>query len=128
MSWLSAPLAARAALDWEEAASLPLCLLHQGMQYRRILDRQFALRGLSASPPVIADSYISLLSMVHAGDYAAIVPDGYAALLRGVDWCRFLPLDPPAETRRVGLVVVNRDPLGAMARAGLSAAQSIAVM
>ena len=123
-----APLAARAALDWEEAASLPLCLLHQGMQYRRILDRQFALRGLSASPPVIADSYISLLSMVHAGDYAAIVPDGYAALLRGVDWCRFLPLDPPAETRRVGLVVVNRDPLGAMARAGLSAAQSIAVM
>jgi DNA-binding transcriptional LysR family regulator len=57
----------RASIGWEEAASLPLCLLHQGMQYRRILDRQFALRSLSVRPAVIADSYISVFSLVRSG-------------------------------------------------------------
>lgn len=113
------------AIGWEQVATLPLCLLHQGMQYRRILDREFAQRGLSVSPAVIADSYISVLSLVRSGEFVSIVPDGYARLLEGVDWCRFLPMMPQADTRRVGLVVVNRDPLGTMARAGLSIAQQL---
>lgn len=113
------------SIGWDEAAALPLCLLHQGMQYRRILDREFAQRGLSVSPAVIADSYISVLAMVRSGQFVSIVPDSYARLLEGVDWCRFLALEPQAELRRVGLVVVNRDPLGTMARAGLSTAQNL---
>jgi DNA-binding transcriptional LysR family regulator len=115
----------RAAIGWEEAAALPLCLLHQGMQYRRILDRQFALHGLSVNPAAIADSYISVFSLVRSGEFVSIVPDGYARLMEGLDWCRFLPLEPSASLRRVGLVVVNRDPLGSMARAGLTVAQQL---
>ncbi len=115
----------RASIGWEEAASLPLCLLHQGMQYRRILDRQFAQRGLSVSPAAIADSYISVFSLVRSGEFVSIVPDGYARLMQGMDWCSFLTLEPAADLRRVGLVVVNRDPLGSMARAGLTAAQQL---
>jgi DNA-binding transcriptional LysR family regulator len=111
--------------SWTEAATLPLCLLHQGMQYRRILDRQFAERGLSVNPAVTADSYISLFSLVRSGHFLSIVPDGYARMMHGIDWCHFLPLSPAAVTRRVGLVVVNRDPLGTMARAGLTAAQQL---
>ncbi len=113
----------RDTIGWEEAAALPLCLLHQGMQYRRILDREFAQRGLSVSPAIIADSYISVFSLVRSGAYMSIVPDGYARLMHGLDWCRFLTVEPAADLRRVGLVVVNRDPLGTMARAGLTAAQ-----
>jgi DNA-binding transcriptional LysR family regulator len=113
----------RTSIAWEEAAELPLCLLHQGMQYRRILDREFAQRGLSVNPAVIADSYISVFSLVRSGAFVSIVPDGYARLMQGMDWCRFLPVEPAAALRRVGLVVVNRDPLGSMARAGLTAAQ-----
>lgn len=113
------------SMSWEELAAQPLCLLHQGMQYRRILDRQFAQRGLSLSPLATADNYISLLSLVRSGHFISVVPDGYARLMAGVDWCRFIPIEPAAQLRRLGLVVVNRDPLGAMARAGLNVAQQL---
>jgi DNA-binding transcriptional LysR family regulator len=115
----------RRSIGWAEVSAQPLCLLHQGMQYRRILDRQFALHGLSANPAVVADSYISVFSLVRSGGYVSIVPDGYARLMQGMDWCTFLDLEPEAELRRVGLVVVSRDPLGTMARAGLTIAQQL---
>ncbi len=118
-------LGERASVGWDELAALPLCLLHQGMQYRRMLDRQFAIHGLSANPVVTADNYVSLFSLVRSGDFVSIVPDVYAGLLDGLEWCRFLPIAPTSELRRLGLVVVNRDPLGAMARAGVSAAQQL---
>jgi DNA-binding transcriptional LysR family regulator len=115
----------RETISWREIAALPLCLLHQGMQYRRILDRQFAIHGLSVSPAVTADSYITVFSLVRSGAFVSIVPDGYARLMQGMDWCRFLPIEPVADVRRVGLVVVNRDPLGSMGRAGMMAAQQL---
>ncbi len=113
------------AVGWDALAAMPLCLLHQGMQYRRILDREFARHGLSASPQAIADNYVSMYSLVRSGGFVSIVPDAYAALMAGLDWCRSIPIIPRAESRRLGLVVVNRNPLGAMARAGLSAAQQL---
>jgi DNA-binding transcriptional LysR family regulator len=122
-----AGLDAMDAVSWEALAGMPLCLLHQGMQNRRILDRQFAQHGLSVNPLAIADNYFSLFSLVHSGKFASIVPDAYAGLMAGLDWCRFVPIEPAAETRRMGLVVVNRDPLGPMARAGLNVAQELNV-
>lgn len=113
------------SIGWSKLAAMPLCLLHQGMQYRRMLDRQFAQHGLSANPVAIADNYVSLFSLVRSGDFVSIVPDIYGGLMAGLDWCRFVPITPAAELRRLGLVVVNRDPLGAMARAGLTAAQQL---
>lgn len=115
------------AIAWDQAARARLCLLHQGMQFRRILDREFARRGLSASPAAIADSYVTLLSLVQTGQFVSIVPAAYAGLLAGVDWCRFVPLAEAAAPRRIGLVVVNRDPLGPLARAALEAAQPLAL-
>lgn len=114
-----------AAVEWGEAATAELCLLHQGMQFRRILDRQFADRGLAVTPRAIADSYVSLLSLVRSGGFVSILPAAYAGLMAGLDWCRFLPFADPAPVRRIGLVVVRRDPLGPMARAGLVAAQGL---
>jgi hypothetical protein len=43
--------------------------------------------------------------------------------MAGLEWAQFLPFDAPEEARRVGLVVVNRDPMGPMARAALAAAR-----
>lgn len=116
---------ARDSVSWAEVASQPLCLLHQGMQYRRILDREFAARGLSVAPRVTGDSHITMLALIRSGAYATIVPDIYGGLMAGLDWCRFLPITPEAERRRIGLVVINRDPLGIMARLGLGAAQEL---
>ena len=118
----------RKSVSWKEVAELNLCLLHQGMQYRRILDREFAQRGLSVSPSATADSHIAMMSMVYSGEFATIVPDAYARLMTGLDWCRFLEFDEAAETRRIGLVVVSHDPLGNMARTALATAQEIGPM
>jgi DNA-binding transcriptional LysR family regulator len=113
----------RAAISWQEACAVNLCLLHQGMQYRRILDERLAARGIAVSPRATADSHFALFAMVHSGAFATIVPDGYARLMAGVEWARFVPFDAAEEARRVGLVVVNRDPMGPMARAALAAAR-----
>lgn len=119
------PFETAESLGWQAVSALPLCLLHQGMQYRRILDAQFARHGLSVSPRSIADNYVSLFSLVRSGHFVSIVPDAYAGLMEGVEWCRFVPIEPEAPLRRLGLVVVNRDPLGSMARAGLTTAQQL---
>ena len=76
-----------------------------------------------SSPRATADSHFALFAMVHSGAFATIVPDGYARLMAGVEWARFVPFDAAEEARRVGLVVVNRDPMGPMARAALAAAR-----
>ena len=120
------PLAGAGAVTWQQLAAQPLCLLHQGMQFRRILDRQFADRDLSVTPAAIADSYVSLLALVRAGGgLATVIPAAYAELMAGMAWGRFLSLAPPAAPRRVGLVVVDRAPLGSMARAGFNAARQL---
>ena len=118
-----AQLAGRASVRWEALAAMPLCLLHQGMQYRRILDQQFAARGQSVGPRAIADNYVTMYALVRSGAFVSVVPDAYAGLIAGLDWCETAEIVPSAERRRLGLVVVNRDPLGAMARAGLTVAQ-----
>lgn len=112
------------AVTWAEVAAERLCLLHQGMQFRRILDREFAARGLAVSPAAVADSHVSLLALVRTGGFGTVIPDAYADLVAGQDWAVLLPFAAPAPDRRMGLVVVNRDPLGPLARAGLQAAQA----
>src|SRR3546814_9301180 len=65
--------AAKGVLDegrtpsWEDVAALPLCLLHQGMQNRRILDARLGERGLALRPVVTADSYVALFALVRQG-------------------------------------------------------------
>lgn len=115
----------RTEVSWAEVAQQKLCLLHQGMQFRRILDKQFSDRGLALGPTVVADSYVSLLSLIRAGDFVSILPSLYARLMEGVEWCEFLPFDEQAPTRRVGLVLINRDPLGPLAAAAMRAAQEV---
>lgn len=111
------------SIGWDAALAHPLCLLHQGMQNRRILDEQLARRGLSVAPQVTADSYVTLLAMVQSGAYATIMPDSYAALVPG--WARMIPLDPPVEPSRIGLVVADRTPLSPFAIAALTMAEHL---
>ncbi|NLR73258.1 LysR family transcriptional regulator [Novosphingobium sp. ERN07] len=110
-------------IGWEAAAHQPLCLLHQGMQFRRILDAQMRARGLAITPRVVADSYVTLFDLVRSGGFCTIVPDTYAHLLVGLSWAKFLPLDESEQPRRIGLVVVNRAPLSPMAGAAMAVAR-----
>src|SRR3546814_671834 len=85
---------------WEDVAALPLCLLHQGMQNRRILDARLGERGLALRPVVTADSYVALFALVRQGRLCSIVPDSHAMLLDGLDWVRTFALPEADDDRK----------------------------
>jgi DNA-binding transcriptional LysR family regulator len=117
----------RKAVGWPEVLAQPLCLLHEGMQNRRIFDAHLATRGFAVHPAATADSYVALLAMVEAGGFATVVPEGYTALIPDGSWARILPFEQPFPASRVGLVVLDRRPTSQLARAALSAANAIAL-
>jgi DNA-binding transcriptional LysR family regulator len=110
-------------IAWADALAHPLCLLHQGMQNRRILDEQLAGRSLVATPQATADSYVTLLAMARSGTFATIIPDSYAALVP--DWARMIAFEPAAEPSRIGLIVADRTPLSPLAIAALAMAEHL---
>jgi len=119
------PWRERVSIRLAEAADLPLCLLHQGMQNRRILDARMADHGIALHPRVTADSYVTLFSMVQAGPFATIIPDSYASLFPDLDWAITLPLEPALPASRLGLVVLDRSPLTPLASAAIEAARAL---
>lgn len=112
-------------LGWADLARLPLCLLHQGMQNRRILDSRLTERGLALQPRVTADSYIALLSLVQHSRLCSIIPDSHAALLDGLSWARTYALPEMTEGSRIGVIVADSAPLGPLAQAVLSTAREL---
>lgn len=112
-------------LDWDDLARLPLCLLHQGMQNRRILDARLAERDLALRPLVTADSYVALLGLVQHGRLCSIIPDSHATLLEGLTWARTQPLPHMDEGSRVGVIVSSSAPMGPLAQAVLSVARDL---
>ncbi len=112
-------------LEWIDLARLPLCLLHQGMQNRRILDSRLAERGLALQPRVTADSYIALLGLVQHGRLCSIIPDSHAALLDGLSWARTYPLPEMTEGSRVGVIVADSAPVGPLSQAVLNVAREL---
>jgi len=119
------PLGARTSVTLAEAVSEPLCLLHQGMQNRRILDRHLARLKLHANPVATADSYVALLSMVAWGGLSSIVTNSHAAFVNSQSGIRLVDISDVEQPNRVGFIVSNREPLSPIARAGLAAARSL---
>jgi DNA-binding transcriptional LysR family regulator len=111
--------------DWQDLATLPLCLLHQGMQNRRILDARLAARGLALRPIVTADSYIALLAIVAQGRLCSIMPDNHALLLQGLDWAQITPLPETGEANRIGVIVSDRTPMSPLAQSVLAVAREL---
>jgi DNA-binding transcriptional LysR family regulator len=112
-------IALRAALDHD------LCLLHPGMQNRRILDANLAARDLTVRPRVTADSYVSLLALISTGRLATIMPDSYGALLPA--WARMIPFADPLPASAIGMIVPDRTPLNPLAAAALTTAKKMTV-
>ncbi len=103
-------LADRAAVRLADVVGAQLCLLHQGMQNRRILDAHLASRGLSADPVATADSYVALLSMVSVGGLASIITDSHAALVAAHADLVAIPITDAIAPNEIGLVISDRLP------------------
>lgn len=115
----------RTTIGWDSVIALPLCLLHEGMQNRRIFDAHLAKRGMAVHPRATADSYVALLAMVEAGGFSTIVPEAYSTLIPANSWAKVLAFDDPFPTSRVGLVVLDRTPSSQLAQAALAAAHGL---
>ncbi|MFJ8621328.1 LysR family transcriptional regulator [Kitasatospora sp. NPDC093550] len=108
---------------WAEASRLPLCLLHAGMQGRRVLDEVFAGLGLAPTPRVETDSVASLFAHVRTGHWASIVPYAWLHVFGVPRGMRAVPLVEPAHSAPIGLVTAAREPGSVMARALLEVAR-----
>jgi DNA-binding transcriptional LysR family regulator len=115
----------RSGVSWEEVASVPLCLLHQGMQNRRILDARLTSLGITVTPQATADSYVTLLSLVEEGALYSILPHSYASMLSGAGGVKLIELADHGPPNEIGLVVHEREPHSSMARAALTAAREL---
>jgi DNA-binding transcriptional LysR family regulator len=100
----------QSSMLWEEVLAEPLCLLHQGMQNRRILDSHLAARGHVLRPRATADSYVALLAMVRAGGFSTIIPNTYTPMASDGPWGLVLPFADPLPESRIGLIVPERSP------------------
>ncbi len=93
-----------------------LCLLHNGMQNRRILDAHLAARGLIAEPVATADSYVALLSMVSLGGLAAIITDSHSALVAAHHDLVTVAISDTIASNEIGLVISDREPVPPLAK------------
>ncbi|MFE3876904.1 LysR family transcriptional regulator [Kitasatospora sp. NPDC059146] len=110
-------LAGQPHATWTEASRLPLCLLHPGMQGRRVLDGVFAGLGLAPVPRVETDSVGSLFAHVRAGHWASVVPYAWLHVFGVPPGMRAVPLVEPVHSTPIGLVTAAREPGSVMARA-----------
>lgn len=109
-------LGPRTGATWAEASRLPLCLLTESMQGRRVLDEVFAEAGLRPSPRVETDSVAALFAHVRTGRWASIVPHTWLHVFGVPHGMRAVPMTEPDRTVPVGLVVSAREPGSVMTR------------
>ncbi|OBY24816.1 LysR family transcriptional regulator [Leisingera sp. JC1] len=97
-------------ISWGEAADLPLSLLDQQMQNRRILDRIFADLGLK--PEIVSESNGFMASMVLAreGSAATILPRALMQALGELGGTRVLALVEPEQARPICIATLDRTP------------------
>jgi DNA-binding transcriptional LysR family regulator len=116
------PLAARAAVSWQEAASERLCLLNQTMQNRRIIDRLTTSIGLAVHPTVTSNSFLAVCAHLRSGDWVSIVPHSFFHVLGDQPELVSIDIVDPVHSEAVGLVVSDREPRAPMVTALLAAA------
>ncbi len=110
-------LAGKKSVTWKEAAGLSLALLTTNMQNRRIIDRAFRSAGCRPAAALETNSVINLCSNVRLMGLASIMPHYILDILGTESGVSAVPLVEPTVCHSVGLVVLDRDPLGPLIRA-----------
>lgn len=118
------PLAGLTSITWTEASRVPLGLLTNNMQNRRIIDRAFRSANCNPEPALETNSVINLCSNVRLMGLASIMPHYILDILGRDPGLQAIPLHEPEVAHGVGLVALDRDPLPPLIRAFQKAAAS----
>ena len=123
-----APLGDRERVSWVELSQLPLCLLTEDLQTRRIIDGLLKRGDGQPSPLLESDSTMLLLAHVRTGHWATIVSAKIAETLALTETIRAIPIVKPAAVHTIGLVVPAREPMTALTAALVAQARRNAAM
>lgn len=118
-------LVGRKSVSWAEVSALPLCMFPRGMQNRRILDRLLQTSSIRVVPGFEADSTITLLAHVRAGELSTIVSEQVSELLTGSKSFHTIPIQGDDAAFTVGVVVPERQPMSPMLQALIGVMQRL---
>lgn len=104
------PFADNETVSWAEAASIPLCLLSNTMQNRKILNGLLGSSGTPFQTVLESNSMIALIAHVRTGRFATIMPYRSAEILGLGEPMRAIRIVEPDAAYRIGLVAARRDP------------------
>jgi DNA-binding transcriptional LysR family regulator len=125
-------LGARQSVDWAEVATVPLGLLTDDMQNRRIIDRRLHRAGADIRPVLESNSMIVLMSHVRTGQWASVLPALMAESLMadqaGHAGIAAIPIRETEPAPVIGLVYPEREPLLPLTAALLKEAQQAFVV
>ena len=113
----STSFAGRPSVGWREVDGMPLCLLSEEMQNRRILNAVFADVGVEPAPAIETDSVSTLYAHVQEGSWSSVVPHAWLRMFPVPPGMRAIPLCDPVVTKGIGIVLLDRDPEPILGRA-----------
>jgi len=119
------PLGSTATATWEQAATLPLCLLTPDMQNRRILNELFAAVGVEVQPVIETNSVSTLVAHVLDGRWSSVMAESWLHLFDVPADVRAVPMTRPDWTPSLGLVWLDRDPEPLLTRAMVEVTRSL---
>lgn len=120
----TSPFASLPSVTWQEAAKQRLCLLTSNMQNRRIIDRAFRTANCRPTPELETNSVINLCANVRLLGLASIMPQYILDILGAHSGIKAIPLREPELSHSVGLVALDREPLGPLIRVLVAASKS----
>ncbi len=108
-------LGGQSSVSWAEVADVPLGLLTNDMQNRRIIDQRLHHAGADVRPVLESNSMIVLMSHVRTGRWASVLPAMMAEMLMA-GWpedgpVRAVPIRETQPLPWIGLVYPQREPL-----------------
>jgi Transcriptional regulator len=103
------PFAGRRSIGWAELGDLPLCLLPQSMQNRRILDGILAESGVTVVPRLEADTISVLYSHVVTHRWSTIIAQAWLQTSGVPDGMRAVPMERQSRQHVVGIVLADRE-------------------
>ncbi|HTV32960.1 MAG TPA: LysR family transcriptional regulator [Methylocella sp.] len=122
---VSSRLARKKEVTWRAVADEKLCLLHESMQNRRVLNNLTESLGLTLKPTITSDSFLAVCSHVSSGEWSGIVPHTFSLLFMGCKNLALVKLVDPVHSQAIGLVTSNRDPLSPLAQAVMKCAAKL---
>jgi DNA-binding transcriptional LysR family regulator len=118
--------AGRHSVTWAEVANIPLCLLTQDMQNRRIIDRHLQHAGSTALVELESDSMILLFAHIQTGQWAGIMPEKLTGIFGLAPEVRAIPIVEPDTIYTIGLIAGPREPITPLVSAIMLEAKRVA--